>query len=66
MNTAIEAQSRASEALHRAAEALNDYAVSEAYAETCELMALHILKGIGAGNSAREAFLLMRAIDRLG
>ena len=62
----FDAQAKAAEALRRAADALEDYAVSETQAELAELMALHILRVVGSGNSAREAVLLMRALDRVG
>ena len=64
MNTATEAQAKAAEALRRAADGLEDYAVSETQAELAELMALHILRAVGSGNCQREAVLLCRAIYR--
>lgn len=52
------------DALRQAADALDNYVISERQAMLVELMALHIMRLDGSPRAEREARLLMRLLDQ--
>lgn len=55
--------SSASELLHRAADNLENYVVSEQTQRIAKLMALHLIRRTGNGATDEEARLLLELLD---
>ena len=55
--------SSASELLHRAADNLDNFVVSEKTSRIAKLMALHITRRVGNGATDEEARLLLELLD---